>query len=204
MNNSKKSLILAAGIIEMIGAVLMLFSAVLFLTLNVEVFEEIFLKGYIESGIEVNAAAFKLALIILSAVEFVAYTISSILLLSSVRSNGTFFKDSKKLFIAGFVITIILSGAISLPSILLYCTFIYKDEINTGKKIIEMPKQVVSETEGGKSGITRTIIGYKSLKDRGVITDAEYKGMVIRYLRELKESGTITQEQFDQLLTKLI
>lgn len=209
MNKTKRSLILAAGIIEMISAVFMLFAAVLFLVISTPVFEEVIAK-YIENAEIYNMEAVRLMFIIISAVEFGLYTIASILLLNSVRSNGAFFAKSKKSYIAGVVITILLQ-VIGIPSILLYCSLGIKDEekteevkpvVSTSGKTVKEVK--IIEVSADQTSITKTIIGYKTLRDQGIITDTDYKGMVIRYLRDLKESGKITEDQFDQLLTKLI
>ena len=163
------------------------------------------------TGEVVDVITFKTTMLITAGIGILFYTVASTLLLLSIRNNGQYFKKSKKLFITGLVFSIICSP-LSVSSVLLYVSLALKDD-----EIVEVKDGVVSdetkaevediiydERDKKDFDIKGKITEYKRLKEQGIISDKEYKIMVIKYIRKLRDDKKITEEQFESLLTKLI
>lgn len=215
MNKTKRTLIFVASILELVEIIGLLFTLIVFASINSSALAD-FVTNITGEVVDVNA--FKVAMIIISAIGVAFYSIAAITLLVSIRANGTKFKESRALYITGFVFSI-LASPLSIVSILLYISLALSNEEpesktetdltimsgeNSNNGLIEEIDDLYEDQNKNDSDIKSTFLRYKKLKENNIISDEEYKIMVVKYLRQLRDEKRITQDQFEFLLTKLI
>ena len=169
MNKTKRNLIIASAIINLLNAALGLVYAILLVFYKdaLAVYEEYtFLISYISSNV------------IMSAINFAVSLVGSILLLYAVRQKGKYFRTSQGMFIAGFIIVVLCGGM--LPWILLLISFFISDVIvmNTPNEVKREEKQEEKAYEDKK----KQIEDLKRLRDAGIISEEEYKKKLFELL----------------------
>lgn len=188
MNQTKRKIILASGILSLISAGIAVIAGVILLSyfnLVKELLYDYFMTmGYI-------AMSSVRAVLIMAIAEIFISGIGSALaggfLLGSIRNGGKSFSKSRRLYITGAVFTI-LSGVASIASILLYISMAIKEE------------QVVREfsINTNQNGLVEPI---SEEKEETVKKDVKEK---ISRLRKLKEEGIISEEEFNDQIMKLL
>ena len=184
MNNAKKTLLMVSGILSLIeGAGLILLTA----------FLESFLNGIIdtvvatdpaltEQDIELIREQFQVmqgAFQVILAIFAVIVVLAGIFTLIAV-SDPNKFERRKGLYVTGAVLTI-LAGPISISAILYYVSFALPDARN---KQLPTPQIVDIQKDQTKN--------YAALKDD------------IQVLRQLKEDGIITEEEFKKKIMDML
>ena len=177
MNKTKRNLIIASAIINILNAALGLVYAILLVFYKdaLAAFEDYtILISYISSNV------------VISAINFAISLVGSILLLYAVRQKGKYFRTSQGMFIAGFIIVVLCGGM--LPWILLLISFFISDVvvINTPNEVKREEKQEEKTYEDKK----KQIEDLKRLRDAGIISEEEYK----QKLSEAHKGQIITKE----------
>lgn len=168
MNKTKRNLILAAAILNLIGiSINLVFSIIMIL--NAEL-----LAGY-ENFVYLVGYSTNLIYVIFS---FAIGLVASILLIYSIRAKGKYFRTSQGVFYTGFAIVIFFGGF--LPWILLFIALCTPDVIvmNTRSEVRHEECVEANEMEEKK----RKIEELKRLRDEGVITEEEYKQKLFEIL----------------------
>lgn len=165
MNKTKRNLILASAIINLIGvAASLVFS--LLVHFRVEAIEPI-----LEYVAMINYSAFNL---VYSIIAFVIGLVGSGLLLWSVREKGKYYRRSQGFYLAGFIIVVIAGGWLSW--VLLFIAMFIPDVIvmNTRSEIRREEKQEIRE-DAAYEEKKKCIEDLKRMRDAGLITEEEYK-----------------------------
>lgn len=168
MNKTKRNLIIASAIINLIGITASLVLSIL-LKVNLEVFKEYYEYYYfITYSTNIYYAAF----------SFAAGVVGSIFLLYSVRAKGKYFRTTQGLYIAGFAIVIICGG--SLSWLLLFISMFIPDVVimNTKSEVKQEEKEQTKENQKKEQELEdkkQKIEQLKQLRDNGEITEEEYK-----------------------------
>lgn len=209
MDQTKRTLVFVAGILNLISAFVVLISG-LFVLLNFGNITNINL-GYdytVSSPEELRIVKLLVGIILL--VIFAFYLCAGILLIYSVRNGGENFYRSQAVFIAGLVLTV-LCGPLSISSILLYISLTIKQKItnfdlNKSSENFEVNEKQMCDIKIGEraESVKEKLIKIKKLKDSGNISEEEYKKVLIKYLRTLKEKGEISEKEFQEFLLKII
>ncbi len=169
MNKTKRNLILASAIVNLIG-VTASFVFALLIHFNVDA-----IKEYVDYVAMLNYSVFNL---VYSIISFVVGIVGSSLLIWSVRKKGKFFRVSQGFYIAGFIIVVISGGW--LAWVLLFISMFIPDVIvmNTRSEIRreerEEEKQTIKNDEAYEEK-KRRIEDLKRMRDNGIITEEEYK-----------------------------
>ncbi len=169
MNKSKRNLILASAIINLIGISLSLIMSILLITNRQAIQEYMDYMFFVSYSVES---------IIYTVVSFAAGLVGSILLIYSVRAKGKYFRRSQGFYIAGFIIIVICGGF--LPWILLFISMFIPDVVvmNTRSEVRHeeriQEKQIVEEDKAYEEKKKR-IEDLKRMRDNGLITEEEYK-----------------------------
>ncbi len=169
MNKTKRNLIIAASIINLIDAGFGLLFAILLVFYKdaLAAFEDYaILISYIPSNVVMSALSFAIALV------------GSILLFFAVRQKGKYFRTSQGIFIAGFIIVVLCGGF--LPWILLLISFFISDVI-----VINRPNEVKREEKQEEKAYEdkkKQIEDLKRLRDSGLISEEEYKQKLFELL----------------------
>lgn len=125
MNKTKKNLIMAAAILELIAAFLLLIVFIFCLLAQAQL--EAIITEIMDGGsFPIQYDLLKGLLIGALAFALLFYLIAPITLLCSIRKGGEKFATSKGLYITGVVFTI-LCGPISIPAILIYVALSKKE-----------------------------------------------------------------------------
>lgn len=201
MNKTKRSLILASAILGFVSVAIALFSVIFLGLASTATIAQIFEDSGIDPTMYANV---RVALIVMLSLILCFDLVAPIMLMYAIRSEGKFFKQSRGLYIAGLVLTI-LAGPTSLQAILLYISLAINSNGNTGIFVNETTSNNGTTTDYVEGdGIENSIKKLQGLKDSGAITEEEYKKLLIKRLRDAKDKGEITQEKFDEILTKII
>lgn len=168
MNKTKRNLILASAIINLISISANIICAILVLT-NRELIEQ-----YLDYFYIISYTANLSANIVFSAISFAIGLVGSILLIYSVRQKGKYFRVSQGFYIAGFIIIVICGGWLSW--VLLFISMFIPDivVINDRSELRREEKQEIKEDEAYEQKKKR-IEELKKMRDSGVITEEEYK-----------------------------
>ena len=201
MNLSKRNLILASAILNIIDAVGMGIMCLMFGLGFGEYIINLLMEYTLPANFEISI------FIIIFALYACMYIASSILLLFSIRKKGEYFAKSKPLYVTGIILTAICSP-FSLSAILLYISLGFKDDetnvILDDNFERNQGNNVNSWTEGnGNGGIlddTNSFEGNRELNRQ----DTEILRVKIEELKKLKESGSISEEEYKEMLTKLL
>ncbi len=169
MNKTKRNLIIAAAIINILNSLFGLITAILF------VFYRDVIAAYIEYTMFIS---FMSTNIVMATISFAISLVGSILLLYAVRQKGKYFRGSQGMFVAGFIIVVLCGG--TLPWILLLISFFVSDVIvvNNPNEIKHEEKQETKAYEDKK----KQIEDLKRLRDSGIISEEEYKQKLFELL----------------------
>lgn len=189
MNRTKQILIKISGILSILEAVGLIIATI------VTAFGFGYI-GVINDGLNqidpgngawepaVNLTAGVLVFIVIIEVIFATLAlVGGILLLKSV-SDPNMFKNKKGLYTGGAICTIIASGAIGLSAILLYISFALRDE----PEVYAQPNTI--DVQPGQS-------------QKSNMSDEQIKSQM-DVLREMKERGEISNEEFKEMMFELI
>lgn len=169
MNKTKRTLLLVSGILSLVETfvlLILIFSINSLLDNVVKTIEEISMPY--EQITEQELQFIKTFLKSLMIIYAFFTTLAGIFTLISI-SNPEKFESRRGLYVTGAVFTI-LSGPISLPSILYYVNFAIKDQI----AIQQSPAQP-SESKNDYDDIEKKIKLLRELKDREEITKEEFR-----------------------------
>ena len=168
MNKTKRNLILASAIINLIAVSYNLIVAIIY-SANKELLQAI---------LEYNVVTTTYNLIY-NAIFFAAGLVGSILLIFSVRQKGKYFRASHGCYIAGFIIIVVCGGF--LAWILLFISMFVSDVI-----IINSPREVKQEEKAEYNASyelkKQKIEELKRLRDEGAISEEEYKQRLFELL----------------------
>lgn len=176
MNKTKRNLIIAAGIVNIVDA-----AASLVLTICALAYPEVMSK-YIDyyyyflsvsTNIFVNIGVFAVSLV------------GSILLFYSVREKGKYYRTSRAAYVAGVIIVILTGGTISWVLLLIAAFTPDIIIINDPQEIREQMREEQKE---------------EVLKDKAY----EEKKQRIEELKKLRDSGQITEEEYKAKLFDLL
>lgn len=175
MNKTKRNLIIASAIINLIGVTASLVLSILLKVnppLFAKVIEYLFFISY----------SFNIYYVVFS---FAAGVVASVFLLYSVREKGKYFRTTQGLYIAGFIIVIVCGG--TLAWLLLFISMFVPDVVimNTKSEVKQEEKE--QEKEAQK-------------KDQ----ELEEKKQKIEQLKQLRDSGEITEEEYKKKLFDLL
>ncbi len=176
MNKTKRNLILASAIINLIGVVASFVMALL-IHFNVEA-----VMDYIDYVAMINYSVFNL---VYSIIAFVIGLVGSVLLIWSVRKKGKFFRSSQGYYIAGLIIVVISGGW--LAWLLLFISMFVPDVIvmNTRSELRredrEEQKQTIKD-DAAYEEKKRRIEDLKRMRDNGIISEEEYKQKLFELL----------------------
>ncbi len=186
MNDTKRVLIKISAILSIINAVAYLISAIVsFSSINEIAAATQAGVGYVESSIDITATVLVVAGVVMLIFAILSM-IGGIFLLKCNSQN--------KLYIPGAVLTIIGAGGLSLSAILLYVSFAIKDDPG----VMVTPSQQQNLTEQNLSE-EKPISNEEKQKAK----DAKLKSQM-EILRNMKDKGEITQEEFKQLMFELL
>ncbi len=169
MNKTKRNLILASAIVNLIG-VTASFVFALLIHFNVPG-----LEPYVEYIAMINYSVFNL---VYSIIAFVVGVVGSALLMWSVRNKGKYYRTSQGFYVAGFIIIVISGGWLSW--VLLFIAMFVPDVIvmNSRSEIRheerEEEKQTIKDDAAYEEKKKR-IEDLKRMRDNGIITEEEYK-----------------------------
>lgn len=177
MNKTKRNLIIAAGIINLIDIVCGLALVILYRVNPTWLQEYANYFGYV-----INVTNYNL---IYQIIMFIAGLIGSIFLFFSVRENGKYYRNSRGIYVAGIIIVILTGGIV--PWILLLISAFTPDIIVNNSK--EEFWQAAEES-----------------RREEVLHNAEYeeKKRRIDELKALRDSGAITEEEYKEKLFELL
>ena len=168
MNKTKRNLIIASAIVNLVGVTANLVLSIL-LMVNPELLQE-YLNYFYFVGYSTN--------IIYVVISFAAGLVASIFLFYSVRAKGKYFRTSQGLYFAGFIIIVVCGGMA--PWVLLFIAMFIPDIIvmNTKSEVRSEERMENRAMEEKK----RKIDELKRLRDEGVITEEEYKQKLFEIL----------------------
>lgn len=175
MNKTKRNLILAAAIINLIGI-----AANLILTILLLVYKSA-IEKYLEYMVLINVSGN----LVWEILTFVAGLVGSILLLYSVREKGKYYRNSQGIFIAGFIIVCICGSFVSW--ILLFISLFVSDVI-----IINSKSDIRNEMREEQKQQERQEQIYEDKKKQ------------IEDLKRLREAGMISEEEYKQKLFEIL
>lgn len=168
MNKTKRNLIIAAAIINLITVIASLVMSILMIvnSENLAGYEEYYyLLGYSYS-------------IFYVVIQLAAGIVGSILLLYSVREKGRYFRSNQGIFATGFIIVVVFGG--SIPWLLLLISLCIPDIVimNSKSEIRHEEKMQNSAYDEKK----KKIENLKKLRDDGLISEEEYKEKLFEIL----------------------
>lgn len=176
MNKTKRNLILASAIINLIGVTVSLVFALL-IHFNVQAVQE-----YIDYIAMFNYSVLNL---VYSIISFVVGFVGSALLIWSVRKKGKFFRISQGFYIAGFIIVVISGGW--LAWVLLFISMFIPDVIvmNTKSELRREEREEEKQTiknDAAYEEKKKRIEDLKRMRDNGIISEEEYKQKLFELL----------------------
>jgi len=177
MNKTKRNLIIAAGVINLIDIISGLALVILY-RINPS-----WLQNYADYvGYVINVTNFNL---VYQLIMFLAGLIGSIFLFFAVRENGKYYRNSRGIYVAGIIIVILTGGIV--PWILLLISAFTPDIIINNSR--EEFRQATEESQREE-----------------VFHNAEYeeKKRRIDELKALRDSGAITEEEYKEKLFELL
>lgn len=168
MNKTKRNLIIASAIVNLVGVTANLVLSIL-LMVNPELLQE-YLDYFYFVGYSTN--------IIYVVISFAAGLVASIFLFYAVRAKGKYFRTCQGLYFAGFIIIVVCGGMA--PWVLLFIAMFIPDIIvmNTKSEVRSEERMENRAMEEKK----RKIDELKRLRDEGVITEEEYKQKLFEIL----------------------
>ena len=185
MNKSKRNLILAAAILNLITVVVGIVFDVI-----VRVYPEKFAELFADNNylytyfMQINNPNARFALVYDIITACLAIT-GSILLFYCIREKGRFFRGSRRAYIAGIIIVIFAGDFVSWVLILI-ASFIPDIIINNDREQLRREYQYSQQEE--------------------ILHSAEYeqKKAKIEELKKLRDAGVITEEEYKEKLFDLL
>ncbi|MBE7075857.1 MAG: SHOCT domain-containing protein [Clostridiales bacterium] len=168
MNKTKRNLILASAIINLISNCATLAISILF-AVRPDILQMLATNYFI---------SLPTSSLIINIIIVAAGVVGSVLLFYSIRSKGKYFRSSHGIYIAGFIIIVVCGGF--LPWILLFISMFVPDII-----VMNRPSEVKKEEkveERFYQDKKDKIESLKKLRDEGVITEEEYKQRLFELL----------------------
>ncbi len=175
MNKTKRNLIMASAIVNLITITVSLISSI------VAIVTPEFLQKY-EEYYYMFAYSTKIVFVVIS---FAAGLVGSILLLYSIRNKGKYFRSSYGIYVAGFIIIVVCGGW--LAWILLFISAFVPDIVVINDKSELRREQKQEQRE-------------EVLRDRAY----EEKKAKIEELKKLRDTGVITEEEYKNKLFDLL
>lgn len=169
MNKTKRNLIIASAIINLLDVIASLVIAILLKVDSTFMAENAYFS-------------FNIYYVVFS---FAAGVVASVFLLYSVRAKGKYFRTTQGLYIAGFIIVIVCGG--TLAWLLLFISMFVPDVVimNTKSEVKQEEKEQEKEVQK---------------KDQ----ELEEKKQKIEELKQLRDSGEITEEEYKKKLFDLL
>lgn len=195
MYSTRKKLILSAGIISLIDAVFSLVIILLTLDSISAAFYDVLIGEFDYNVILSVSAIFKLLLMFQCLCALIAGILNIVVGCSKTEE---IFKKRKATLIAGTVFTV-LSGALTIPAILIYISYGIKNKntfTNEGSAMYQGQPQNIAP----QNNIPQNNISYTQVQ-RHDSSDFNEK---VNSLRKLKEDGLISDEDFKELFKKLL
>ncbi len=196
MFESKKKLILASSIVSFVTAVLSIICS-MFVGININI-----LIDYVSSNGGYVPAHYPYVLLITLIISiFIELIAGSLLMVVAVSKTPEEFSKKRSIFIAGSVFTI-LSGVVSIQSILIYIVFGMRDVpsfTEAGKELYQQENGVPVYQQQYNKAVNQNVQPQQSQVNG--VDSFEKK---VETLRKLRENGTITEEEFKSLLAKLL
>ncbi len=168
MNKTKRNLILASAIVNLVGVSVSLIMSILLVVKNDAIKE--YLDLYYIVTYSTN--------IVYAVISFAAGLAGSILLLCSIRSKGKYFRTSQMIYIIGFVIIVIFGSFVSW--VLLFISMFIPDIVVMNTKS-EVKKEEILE-EKAYAEKKKRIEDLKRMRDNGLISEEEYKEKLFELL----------------------
>lgn len=196
MFGTKKKLILASSIISFISAILSIICSMI-VGLNINI-----LINYADSnGIYLPPHYPYVLLVALIISIFIELLAGSLLMVVALSKTPEEFNKKRSIFIAGSVFTI-LSGVVSIQSILIYIVFGMRDVpsfTEAGKELYEQDAGVpVYQQQYNKA------VKQNEQPQQSQVSGVDSLEKKIEALRKLRDNGVITDEEFKSLLSKLL
>ncbi len=205
MNHAKKTLIKISGILANLESVELFISSIMFIlgsSFMVELLKA-FQEGFEENGIgttiDADPTGVGVAIIIVIGVVLLAFAVfaltGGILLLQSV-SDPNKFAAKRKRFITGSVFTIITTTPVSIASILLYVAFGLKDPVaapaapapaqaESEQNVVDVkPEEPQAQTNSNSGQIKTQMEILREMKERGEISNDEFKQMMLDLIKK--------------------
>ena len=176
MNRTKRNLILAAGIINLVDC-----AASLVLSILLAVYPEV-LAQYVDYYYYFLSISTNL---IINICVFAVGLIGSILLFYSVREKGRYYRNARAIYVAGVIIVILSGGTLSWVLLLIAAFTPDVIVINDAQEMREqMREEQHEEVVRGRAYEEKKqkIEELKKLRDNGVITEEEYKERLFELL----------------------
>ena len=184
MNKTKRNLILAAGIVGLVVATLEILSSSMMYIFADEInlwFQKTFEADY---AIVDSTISFTYTLIT-SLIPYIGSVVGSIFLIYSVREKGKYFRTSRGLYLAGVIISIICGDFISWLLLLISMFISDVVVINSASEVRRQEQEERKEEklkEQAYEEKKRKIEDLKQLRDNGVLTEEEYKEKLFEIL----------------------
>ncbi len=177
MNKTKRNLIIASSVLNIIGVTASLIVAILMVAAPQIVLEYYTYFSYAVGGYATLART-DIGYLVITAIFFVVGVLGSAFLLYSVRMRGKYFRTTRGLNTAGFIIIVVVGGWLSW--LLLFISMFIPDIVimNTASEIRREERQENREMEEKK----RKIEELQVLRDQGVISEEEYKERLFEIL----------------------
>ena len=177
MNKTKRNLILTSAILNIVGVTASLVVAILMLTAP-EIVMAYYDYFYYAIGGYAGLARTDVGYLVITAIFFVVGILGSAFLIYSVRKKGKYFRTTRGLNTAGFIIIVVAGGW--LAWLLLFISMFIPDIVvmNTPSEIRREERQENKAMEEKK----RKIEELQALRDQGVITEEEYKERLFEIL----------------------
>ncbi len=168
MNRTKRNLILASAIVNLLQVTLSLVMSIL-VALEVpgvaQYLQYSFILTYSPS-------------LVYAIIAMIVGTISSILLIFSVRSKGKYFRTCRGMYIAGFIMIVVFGGFLAWLLLFISCFIPDIIVMNTPREVRQEERAEEREYEQKR----KKIEDLKKLRDGGIITEEEYRDKLYELL----------------------
>lgn len=192
MNQTKATLVKVSAIFAIIDAIGCIFAGIILATTTGYFGEALTGMGMAIPGINIPREAF-IAMGVVIAIMGVLSLIGGVLLLQVTGANKIFQTSSGK-YKAGCALTIIGGGLVSIACLLLYISFCYKNVPSSELRSGEFNNEAmvydygdVSSAHESDEAVKRKINVLRQLKNKGEISDQEFKDMLIEIIKRKEQ-----------------
>ena len=179
MSKERRGMVLVSIILSFITAGIVLIVGIVG-KVNVDIIYNTLVK-WEEEIAYINPEVVANALLILSIVTVVLICCGNALLFVSIANKGKNFKQRKNIFVAGAVL-VILTGITNIYSILLLVVLFSKDEPQKVNVINAYAQPKQEQPKDDMERLKEKIIELKQLRDQGIITEEEYQKMLTKLI----------------------